>query len=210
MKGYRMKIITLGGVGAEANTYILIADGCAAVVDPAVSIERITAVLEKENAHLEAILLTHAHSDHTQTVGALRKKHAAPLMLGKEDADMLYDARLNLSEYILGFPETFDAAERLLSEGDTIQLGGERLTVLHLPGHTRGSVAYMSDRAIICGDTVFAAGFGRYDLPTGNPMMLKSSLKRLSELDGELMLFPGHGTSCRIKDAQALKQIKNY
>ncbi len=205
-----MKVITLTGIGHEANTYLLVSGRSAAVVDPAVSIERISAALEKENAALKAILLTHAHADHTLTLAAVRKAYGAPLMLGKDEAAFLCDANLNLSPYITGRAETFADAERLLDDGDTVYIGEEALTVLHLPGHTRGSIAFLWNNALVCGDTVFAQGFGRYDLPTGNPLTLKESLKRLSELDGEVMLFPGHGTSCRIKNAQALIQIKKY
>ena len=79
-----MKVITLTGVGHEANTYVLISGGAAAVVDPAVSEERVLSVLEKENATLTAILLTHGHADHTLTLGALRAKTGAPLMVGAE------------------------------------------------------------------------------------------------------------------------------
>lgn len=205
-----MKVITLAGVGHEANTYVLISGGAAAVVDPAVSEERVLSVLEKENATLTAILLTHGHADHTLTLGALRAKTGAPLMVGADDAEFLASPSLNLSPYIVGHAETFESAERLLFEGDEIAVGDESLTVLHLPGHTRGSVAFLWKNALVCGDTVFAEGFGRYDLPTGNPVTLKRSLERLSALDGEIMLFPGHGEPCRIKNAQALKRMKNY
>jgi glyoxylase-like metal-dependent hydrolase (beta-lactamase superfamily II) len=73
-------------------------------------------------------------------------------------------------------------------------------TVLHLPGHTEGSVAFFDkkNKRLYAGDTLFRAGVGRTDLPGGDFMALRKSLERLFKLDGDISVYPGHGPSTTI------------
>ncbi|MCL2412027.1 MAG: MBL fold metallo-hydrolase, partial [Treponema sp.] len=74
-------------------------------------------------------------------------------------------------------------------------------TVLHLSGHTPGSVAFWDkeQNVIFTGDTLFANGYGRTDLPGGDEKALFSSLKRLFEMDGNIKVYPGHGETTTIE-----------
>jgi glyoxylase-like metal-dependent hydrolase (beta-lactamase superfamily II) len=76
-----------------------------------------------------------------------------------------------------------------------IRFGGLRLEVLHTPGHTAGSVCLLSphDGLLFSGDTLFAGGWGRVDLPGGDPARMVESLVRLGSLDEPLRVLPGHG-----------------
>lgn len=82
-------------------------------------------------------------------------------------------------------------ATRLLEEGETIG----PFTVLHLPGHTRGSAAFWDKEAgvLFTGDTLFKSGYGRTDLPGGNEAELVASLRRLFAMDAGITVCPGHG-----------------
>lgn len=83
-----------------------------------------------------------------------------------------------------------------LAEGGSIRFGDVRLTVLHTPGHTEGSVCLLEqDQGILfSGDTLFPGGWGRVDLPGGDPEAMVSSLARLAALrDDRLRVLPGHG-----------------
>ena len=87
-----------------------------------------------------------------------------------------------------------------LAEGGVVRFGGLRLDVLHTPGHTEGSVCLWSaDEGILfSGDTLFAAGWGRVDLPGGSAEAMASSLARLARLDDRARVLPGHGPATTI------------
>ena len=89
---------------------------------------------------------------------------------------------------------------RELAEGDVVEVGGVTLVVMHTPGHTPGSLCLYSaeDGLLLSGDTLFAGSFGRYDLPGGDPAVLKQSLLRLAQLPKETRVLPGHGAATTI------------
>ena len=95
-------------------------------------------------------------------------------------------------------PPSVPAAE--LAEGGVIRFGEVRLDVLHTPGHTEGSVCLVSHEAgvVFSGDTLFAAGWGRVDLPGGDPAAMVESLRRLAMLPDALRVLPGHGRATTI------------
>jgi len=80
--------------------------------------------------------------------------------------------------------------DKLLQEGDTLG----PLTVLHLPGHSPGSIALWDEKAgvMFTGDTLFCGGYGRTDLPGGNTKLLYASLMRLFAMNGDIQVYPGH------------------
>lgn len=183
--------LTLGPLGT--NCYILYGDdGRAAVIDPAFSADRINAVLEEKGLVLDKILLTHAHFDHIMAAEELRRDGAV-LCIHEADEEMLYNSVLNCMQEFMGRSIKFEKAERLLTDGDIIEVGGEELSVLHTPGHTKGSVCYVSEEYIFSGDTLFRDGVGRCDLYGGSFQTLCRSLSRLSALEKDRAVFPGHG-----------------
>jgi glyoxylase-like metal-dependent hydrolase (beta-lactamase superfamily II) len=95
-------------------------------------------------------------------------------------------------------PPCIPAAE--LAEGGVIRFGDVRLDVLHTPGHTEGSVCLVAHEAgiLFSGDTLFTGGWGRVDLPGGDPDAMVASLARLATLPDGLRVFPGHGSATTI------------
>ena len=87
-----------------------------------------------------------------------------------------------------------------LAEGGEIRFGEIRLRILHTPGHTPGSVSLVSsdDGLLFSGDTLFAGGWGRVDLPGGSPDEMAASIARLTELEDQMIVLPGHGPSTTI------------
>jgi glyoxylase-like metal-dependent hydrolase (beta-lactamase superfamily II) len=87
-----------------------------------------------------------------------------------------------------------------LAEGGLIRFGELRLRVLHTPGHTEGSVCLHAedDGLLFSGDTLFAGGWGRTDLPGGDEDLMVESLVRLAGYDDPLQVLPGHGPSTTI------------
>lgn len=188
-----MKVINLTVGPLQTNCYILYGkNGNAAVIDPGFYPDRIKEVLEEKGLKLEKILLTHAHFDHITAAEELRGE-GAELYLHRADEEMLKDSRLSCMMDFLGYEIKFKNAERLLEDGDTFELDGEEIKTVHTPGHTKGSVCYVTGNYIFSGDTLFRESIGRTDLYGGNFDTLKESLKKLAELEGDYTVLPGHG-----------------
>ena len=184
-----------------ANTYLLIADGHAFCVDPAVSVEAVLSVLDSENAVLDGILLTHGHFDHTVSVDTLRNATSVPLYIHEGDAEMLADGHKSAFYTFFGRDCVHREAEILLSDKSVLMLGTEKISVFHTPGHSKGSVCYICDDFMLTGDTLFADSIGRCDLWGGNEAAIRESLAKLRTLDKDLKIYPGHGAPSRLGDA---------
>ncbi len=183
-----------------SNCYALISrdsDGNAraAVVDPSTPAEKICEFLSSHGAVLDMIILTHGHFDHMMSLDTLRDRTGAPTYIHSEDADMLGDSEKNA--YSLFFPSRLEmkSADKIMKDGDVLTLGKEELKVIHLPGHSKGSIGLLGDGFILTGDTLFDRGIGRSDLYGGDMSQLYSSLRRLRGLDPALTIYPGHGKS---------------
>ena len=199
-----MKVVPVCPGSAMANCYLLVHNTHALVVDPCVSVSAILRAAKAEHATLEGILLTHGHFDHMLSLDELRAAlPAVPVYIHRDDAENLANGKKNAFAEFFGQDRAWKAADRLLTDGDTLPLGDAFLTVLHTPGHTKGSCCYLASDGsfLLSGDTMFAAGYGRYDLYGGDEKALAASLQRISTLPMTLMLAPGHGKSTTLERA---------
>lgn len=199
-----MEIRTLVPETFSSNTYLLISGRHALIVDPGVEYPSIRKALAESGAVCEGILLTHGHFDHMLSLEPLLTDHPdAPVMLHEADRDFPGDSDKNAYSRFFGKKHTWRQPDRLLHDGDRIPLGEEAVSVLHTPGHTPGSVCFQTPAGLLSGDTLFASGFGRYDLYGGDPVALLTSLRSLSHLPATLPLYPGHGQSSSLARALA-------
>jgi glyoxylase-like metal-dependent hydrolase (beta-lactamase superfamily II) len=182
----------------------------AAVIDPGADASEIIASLERRKLYPKYILLTHGHFDHIAALPALYRHYAGekPLVaIGRDDLPYLGGASLGIhqnsfravagnSYYIDELWEPMPEAGRALDDGDTIAI----FTVLHLPGHTKGSVGFFDpvNKRLYSGDTLFRSGVGRTDMPGGDWKAMEQSLARLFRMDGDIAVYPGHGESSAI------------
>jgi glyoxylase-like metal-dependent hydrolase (beta-lactamase superfamily II) len=196
-----MKICTVCAESFGSNTYLIVSDSHALVVDPSVSVSAILNAVRAEDAFLEGILLTHGHFDHVLSLDSLRSASGVDASIHEDDAIMLTDGRKNAFYEFFGQERTYRPAEHLLTDGETLRLGNETITVLHTPGHTQGSVCFLCGDSLITGDTLFAESFGRCDLWSGDIEQMRLSLSSLRELDGKLTIYPGHGASSLLRNA---------
>ncbi len=172
-------------VGALGTNCYLIADEdkkLACFIDPGDDASKLIAYIEQSGYKLEYILLTHAHHDHTGALDALTERWDVPVYLHKADAE----AKL-AGLFYQGKKETTP-----VSDGDELTLGSIKIKVLSTPGHSEGSCVYMVGNDLYTGDTLFAGSCGRVDFPGGNGEKMLASLKRLSELEGDYNIYPGH------------------
>lgn len=185
-----VKTLYLPPIGT--NCYIAHDGRDAFVVDPASSPDEIVRDAEKDGVTIRAILLTHGHFDHIGALDALAEKTGADVYIHALDKPMLADGYLNASRIFFGedIVQTTDA--KTVEDGDVITVGKMKITVMHTPGHTAGSVCYFCGDAVFTGDTLFDGGFGRTDLPTGDETELFRSLDKLKEKINGKTLCPGH------------------
>ena len=205
-----MEIISLSVTGFESNCFIIHNGADAFVVDPSTSEQKVLWALEKNGLTLKGILLTHGHFDHILRAQELRDATGAPLYVHELDAEMLTDSIKNAFKTFTGREFTISGADVLLRDADEISLGNEKIKVMHTPGHTKGSVCYDTGDALITGDTIFAEGFGRYDLYGGDISALKHSIQKLTEMakTENRWIYPGHGNTSTLR--QATENLKYY
>ena len=137
-----MKCIPFWGMAWESNSFLLVHDGHAALIDAGVSAETVLDALEAENVSLDLILLTHGHFDHTVSVDKLREATGATLAVHEDDAEMLTDAEKSALYHFFGTRSAHIPCDKTLSHGHTLSLGHKKIHVIHTPGHSRGSVCY--------------------------------------------------------------------
>lgn len=208
-----MKVITLYPGSWLSNCHVVISSDSsgkahAAVIDPSADADEIVALLKSEDAVLDRIILTHGHFDHIMSLDALREQTGATACIHESDAEMLSDSTKNAYSFFFRDVMTQGNADTTLKDGDAIQIGDETLRVIHLPGHSKGSIALLGDGILITGDTIFSQGFGRYDLHGGNALTLKKSLNSLKKLDPTLTIYAGHGESAKL--GAALREISYF
>ena len=190
-----MKLAGLTVGPLEENCWLVGVVPRCAVVDPGAESARIFAEIERLGLVPEKILLTHGHVDHIAHCAHVAERYGVGLWVHRADLPYLEGPQWPELESLLG-ARLCPPPERFLEDGETIDVAGLELGVLHTPGHTPGGVCFVHapSRTILVGDTLFAGSVGRTDLPGGDWATLERSIRsRLFTLDGDWELLPGHG-----------------
>lgn len=175
--------------------------GTAFVVDPGGAAGEICEACEAQGCRLTDILLTHGHFDHIEAVAELVRLTGAHIHIHPNDADMLLSLERSLGRP--GYEHVQVAADCPLDilESAKLNVCGLDMEIIYTPGHTSGSVSYYlpEQGVLFAGDTIFYEGFGRTDLPTGSPVQLRRSLRKLYTLPLDTRVLCGHGPETTIR-----------
>lgn len=175
----KIKTLTLGLY--QTNTYLLADDdGTCVIIDPGYEAERILSAAE--DLKIGAILLTHGHFDHVGAVRPIAEQTGCKVYIHAGEAAL----PMVMTQECIYFTDHY-------VDGDIVRIGSMEFKVLHTPGHTPGSVCLQCGKLLFSGDTLFEGSCGRTDFPASSPSDMRKSLKRLSDIDDDLTVYPGHG-----------------
>ena len=196
-------------IGPLATNVHLLADPAsreAIAIDTAIpSLRWIADALAEREWTLRLIVSTHGHWDHTGDNAAVAEHTGARIAVHPLDRERLTTPEPLFAPFPI--PPSVPAVD--LAEGGEIRFGDLQLRVLHTPGHTEGSVClYDADGGYLySGDTLFAGGWGRVDLPGGSAEAMASSIARLAGMEDPLRVMPGHGAATTIGRERAWMEL---
>jgi hydroxyacylglutathione hydrolase len=166
--------VTLSMNGFEVNSYVVHAPGGDIVVDAGAEPEKI---LDATRLPVSAVLVTHGHADHVNALDVVLKETQAPLYVHPDDA-----GRTGIRVY------------EPLGDGQELEIAGERLLVLHTPGHSPGSVTFVVGADQIVGDLILPGSVGRTDIPGSSWEKIEVSIRKVMPYwEEETRLYVGHG-----------------
>ncbi len=174
MAELRIQRLELGPYGTNAYVVACAATGKTILIDTPGQASDIVAALA--GTPVELIVITHGHGDHLEALAGVKAALKAPVAVHPGDA-----SRLPFGP------------DRLLEDGDTVQVGEVALKVIHTPGHTPGSICLFTDGHLLSGDTMFPNGPGKTATPENFRQVVDSIVNRLFVLPAGTQVYPGHG-----------------
>ena len=203
LKDYKMKITWILTCPFSTNTYFVWDETTkeAAIVDPGDDFSFIVEKINEFEIKPVQIWLTHGHFDHMFACGRLSEYYKIPVYMNSKDIE-LFDI-FHDQAVAYGFDESnYLPITNIINvdQGDEITLGSETVKVLSTPGHSKGSLCFVTSAGVLCGDLIFNQSIGRTDLYGGDFSTLINSIKtKILPLNEETILYPGHGIKTKIK-----------
>lgn len=202
-----LKIARFGFYMFGINTYVVYDPEVkeAAVIDPGMSrkeeFDALEKFIDREGLKVTHLINTHLHIDHAIADNWVKAKYGVPVEAHADDA--MLGERMKMQAEMFGLRADDIAVEidSKLKEGDVIKIGRGELKVIHVPGHSPGSVCLYDkeDGFVIVGDALFKGSIGRTDLMGGNHRQLIEAIKnKLLTLPEETAVFSGHGDATTI------------
>lgn len=157
------------------------------IIDPGDEFQKLEKIIRDSLIPPQAIIITHGHFDHTGAALALKNAFNCPTFMNWRDKALYFQPTENLAE------------------NQIFTLGLTSFKIVETPGHSPGAICLFTPGLLFSGDTLFAGGFGRYDLPGASELALKKSLKKIFEIfPEETLVLPGHGETTTLGAEKAL------
>ncbi len=192
-----MRLETVNTPFMDENAYLISTDKGAVIIDPGEMTEEIENFISENMDKEFAILLTHNHFDHIMGAEEARSLSKGKIYICEADEKGLGDGMVNLSERFCLPLKPFEA-DCVFNDGDEFFIGDIPVKVMVTPGHSKGSSCFIIGDWMFSGDTIFRLSVGRTDFIGGDRQEQINSLKRLSAMNGEYEIYPGHGAATRL------------
>jgi hydroxyacylglutathione hydrolase len=180
----------------ETNECVIIDPGCAETDER----YELSDFISENKLEVKLLLNTHCHVDHVLGNYFVKEKYKVPLLIHEKDTATLKAVKVYAPHYgFFQYQET--EPDRFLNEGDIITFGNQSLSVLFVPGHAPGHIAFYDakNKILIGGDVLFYNSIGRTDLPGGNFETLINSIhQKFFSLPDDITVYPGHGPETTI------------
>jgi hydroxyacylglutathione hydrolase len=192
-----MMVKTLVVGSFTANCYIVGSSSTnkGMIIDPGAEAPTILRTVQQMGLSISLIVATHAHIDHVGALRAVQEKTGAHFALHEAEKGLLLTAPMRMLTSLGISPiKSPPRPDRLLKDGDHIDIGDLHFTVLYTPGHSADGICLSGHGVVFSGDTLFNLGIGRTDFPgMSYKRLLKSIHEKLMVLPDETTVYPGHG-----------------
>ncbi len=187
-----------------ANCYIVgsPSTGKGMIIDPGADARTILQSVEKMGLSVSLIVVTHAHIDHVGAVLEVREKTRAQFAIHEAEKGLMLAGPMRmLTNLGLSPVKSPPRPDRLLKDGDRLDIGDLQFEVLYTPGHSSGGLCLLGQGVVFSGDTLFRLGIGRTDFPgCSHQRLIESIDEKLMVLPDETVVYPGHGPPTTIGD----------
>ena len=172
------------------------------IIDPGAEAETILRMVQQTGLSISLIVITHAHMDHVGALHAIREKTHAQFAIHEAEKGLLLTAPMRMLTSLGISPvKSPPRPDRLLKDGDLIDLDDLHFKVLYTPGHSSGGICLSGHGVVFSGDTLFNLSIGRTDFPgMSHERLMKSIHDKLMVLPDETVVYPGHGPPTTIGD----------
>jgi hydroxyacylglutathione hydrolase len=187
-----------------ANCYIVgssaTKDGM--IIDPGAEPETILRTVQQLGLSISLIAITHAHIDHVGAIREVQQKTNAQFAIHEAEKGFLFAPPMRvLTSLGISPVKSPPRPNRMLKDGDRIDVGDLSFEVLHTPGHSSGGICLSGHGVVFSGDTLFNLGIGRTDFPgMSHDRLMQSIREKLMVLSDRTIVYPGHGPPTTIGD----------
>jgi hydroxyacylglutathione hydrolase len=172
------------------------------IIDPGAEAENILRTVQQLGLSISLIVVTHAHMDHIDALRTVKERTNTQFAIHEAEKDLLSAAPMRMLIPLGLTPsKSPPQPDRLLKDGDLVDVSDLHFEVLHTPGHSPGGICLSGHGVVFSGDTLFNFGIGRTDFAGGSyERLMKSIREKLMVLPDETIVYPGHGPSTTIGD----------
>ena len=177
------------------------------IIDPGAEADTILENVRELGLNIKLIVATHSHIDHVTALAKVKEATGAEFAMHEAETDgkLMHGIARLLGPLIGGSMDPLPKPDRLLTDGEVLEVGDLRFTVIHTPGHSPGGISLYGHGAVFSGDTLFNFGIGRTDFPGCSHATLMDSIRnKLMVLPDDTVVFPGHGPKTTIANERKL------